>query len=181
MAIKTKEELIDEYYKEEVEFLQSIAERHAIKEEELFPKPWEDWEMFEHDLSICLIEGIRLKGKRWIKNHKTTTDMEEIREALWKWVTKTKVPSELYSDIRDDETYYILNEKFKEEYHCWFIDENILKIQVNNAHKKTCRVDNILHEMARAVHYGLKNPEKGIKWLEAIDMTEECFFGQQNY
>ena len=177
MAIKTKEELINEYYQEEVEFLQSIAERHAIKEEELFPKPWEGWEIFEYDLSICLIEGIRLKGKRWIKNHKTTTDMEEIREALWKWVTKTKVPSELYGEIRDDETYYILNEKFKEEYDCLFTNEKALKTQVNNAKSNSCRVDVILHKMAQYVHHGIqKNP----KWLEVVERGDKCFLGTKN-
>ena len=176
--IKTKEQLTNEYYEEEVEFLQYLAKRHAIREEELFP-PTDDFEMFKHDLSICLIEGIRLKGKRWIKNHKTTDDMEVIREELWKWVTGTKVPSELYGEIRDDETYYILNCMLKDTYGVWFIDENILKIQVNNAHSATCRTKEILRKLAQYIHHGLQRGD--LKWFESIDKTEESFIGMNLY
>lgn len=177
--IKTKEQLIDEYYEEEVEMLQSIAKRHAIKEEELFPSPYDGFEMFKHDLSICLIEGIRLKGKRWIKNHETTNDMEVIREELWKWVTSIKVPSHLYSEIRDDETYYILNCMLKDTYGVWFIDENGLKTQVNNAHHATCETKEIVRKLATYIHHGLKRGD--IKWLEGIDKTEESFIGMNLY
>ena len=177
--IKTKEQLIDEYYEKEVEFLQYLAKRHAIREEELFPSPYDGFEMFEHDLSICLIENIRLKGKRWIKNHKTTDDMEVIKEKLWKWVSTTKVPSELYGEIRDDETYYILNCMLKDTYGVWFIDEEILKIQVKNAQRATCNVKKMLLQLAKYIHHVLKRGD--VKWFESIDKTEESFIGMNLY
>lgn len=102
---------------------------------------------------------------------------EESDEEIWNDITNI---SHLYGDL-DEKWYNILNCKFKETYNCWFIDEKILKTQVDNAKMNTCKVNDMLHVMARRVHNGLKHPEHGIKWLEVIDMTEECFFGQQNY
>ena len=124
---------------------------------------------------------IELKSKQelideWRKEYgykKSDTD-EEI------WYDKVLSLHYLYDDLKeDDEWYNILNCLLREKYGVWFIDANILKIQVNNVKMATDKVNDILNEVAKRIHKGLKN--NNIKWLEAIDKTEESFIGQNNY
>lgn len=149
MSIKTKDELINKYYKQEVDFLKRCAEEHPITERELFPLPYDGYEMFKHSLSICLIEDIRLKGKRWIKNHETTDDLSVIREDLWKERTKL---SNLYGDLdEDDEWFDIINCKCQDTYGFFFTDEKVLKVQVRNCKMATSSVKDIVYLLARRV------------------------------
>ena len=100
----------------------------------------------------------------------------ETDEQIWNEVTNL---SHLYGDLdEDDEWYNILNCLLKDKYGVWFIDENILKMQVKNAKMNSSRIDNILLILARTIHKGIK---RNIEWLEVIDKTEESFIGQQNY
>lgn len=180
--IKTKEEMMEEYYQHEVEFLKEIASKHAIKEEELFPSPYEGYTMNKYDLSICLIEGIRLKGKRWIKAHKTTDDINVIKESLWQERISLSDGTplfHLYGDI-DDEWYNILNGMLKDKYGVWFIsNEELMQKTIDNAHAQSDKISDILLLCAESIHRGIKRGD--IKWLEAIDKTEESWIGQNNY
>lgn len=101
---------------------------------------------------------------------------EETDEEIWDEVTTL---SHLYGDLdEDDEWYYILNAKLKDEYGVWFVDEKALKTQVNNAKMNSCSVKNIVFLLARTIHRGVKN---NIKWLEVIDKTPDSFIGTQAY
>ena len=101
---------------------------------------------------------------------------EESNEEIWKEMTNL---SHLYGEFdEDDEWYDIINVKLKDKYGVWFIDEEVMKRKINDAHMNTSNVNNMLLILARMIHKGIK---KDIKWLEVIDKTKESFIGQNNY
>lgn len=101
---------------------------------------------------------------------------EESDEELWE--EKTNL-SHLYGYLDDDdEWYYIINAKLKETYGYWFIDESALKQYVDHAHMETSSVSDMMHQITRRIHSGIK---KNVKILEIIDKTKESWIGQNNY
>lgn len=102
---------------------------------------------------------------------------EETDEEIWE--EKTNLPN-LYGSLDEDngEWYHIINVKLKETYGYWFIDEPALKRYANHAHQETTNVSDIMHQITRRIHSGIK---KDIKILEIIDKTKESWIGQNNY
>lgn len=136
----SKNELIDRLYAENVEALKRFA---PYTERDLFPFPVDGVEMNEWDLSVCLIEDIPLKGKRWIKNHEIF-DIETIREMIAEEeIYKRYRLGDIYTEIDKDDRD-IIDVILQENYHFRFKDDEYSQkcfdVQLKNALANSCHI-----------------------------------------
>lgn len=147
----SKDELVDEIYNETIECLKEYA---PYTERDLFPYPTDGVEMDEWDLSICLIEDIPLKGKRWIKNHKIF-DIEEIKEMIAeKYIYRRYRMGDIYTNI-DKRDKDIIDVMLQENYNFRFKDDEYSQkcfdTQLSNANMNSCHIRDMCIVIARRV------------------------------
>ena len=162
IGLRNKDELMEDYYNFHVESLKKYS---PLSERDLYPFVYDGVDAFKYDLSICLLNDIKLKGKRnIIKNHKNdiTDNIELIKNELYNYYVGNIQQIEIYCRINDKDWgvdgdwYNIMNNYCKEKYGFYFIDYDILKIHVNDSLKASCNVDNACYWLAKKVNVNKK-------------------------
>lgn len=171
IGLRNKDELMNDYLNFHIGSLKNYS---PLSERDLFPFDCDGVESFKYDLSLCLMFDIKLKGKRNIlKNHSDliTDDLDLIKNELYKHYVGNLKLKELYGNLDDKDWgidgdwYNIINNYCKDVYGFYFVDYNILKIQVNNAKQNSCNVDNLCYWLSKKVNANKEN------WKDVLEFS----------
>lgn len=162
IGLRNKDELKEDYYKFHVDSLKKYS---PLKERDLFPYEIDGVEAFKHDLSICLIHDIKLKGKRnIIKNHGEVIidDEDLIKDDLYNYYVGNVKLMDIYGEIDDSswgvdgDWYNIMNNYCYDNYGFRFTDYDVLKIHIKDSLKASSNIDNACYWLSKKVNVNKK-------------------------